>query len=185
MLFIYLLTAHLSLFSLHPGVPSKRRYKRREVEQIQKDVRKMHSLNFDHVQKILRAKRLQRQAKTGNNVIKRRPGRPRKQPLEASEPASIRKVDWADGHGLDIMASRGDGKTLGMPILERCDNLPGRQSLRPTLAPKPLEFSNHDSISATIETVVHQARAVPPLVKEGKRRGSGHSRDELWAPISQ
>ena len=113
MLFIYLPTSHLTVFSLFPGVPSKRRYKRREVEQIQKDVRKMHSLNFDHVQKILRAKRLQRQAKTGNNVVKRRPGRPRKQPLEASEPAGIRKVDWADGQGLDIMASRGDDDMRG------------------------------------------------------------------------
>uniref|UniRef100_A0AAQ5XKM8 SET binding protein 1 n=1 Tax=Amphiprion ocellaris TaxID=80972 RepID=A0AAQ5XKM8_AMPOC len=146
------------------SVPSKRRYKRREVEQIQKDVRRMHSLNFEHVQKILRAKRLQRQAKTGNNVIKRRPGRPRKQPLEESE---------------------GDGRTLGMPVLERCDNLPGRQSLRPSLTPEPLEFSNHDSISATIETVVHQARSVLPQAKAGKRRGRGHSRDELWAPTSQ
>uniref|UniRef100_A0A673A169 SET binding protein 1 n=1 Tax=Sphaeramia orbicularis TaxID=375764 RepID=A0A673A169_9TELE len=120
------------LKELASSVPSKRRYKRREVEQIQKDVRRMHSLNFEHVQKILRAKRLQRQAKTGNNVIKRRPGRPRKQPA--------------------------DGRTLGMPVLERCDDLPGRQSLRPSLTPEPLEFSNHDSISATIETVVHQAR---------------------------
>uniref|UniRef100_A0A671UYN4 SET binding protein 1 n=1 Tax=Sparus aurata TaxID=8175 RepID=A0A671UYN4_SPAAU len=124
------------------GVPSKRRYKRREVEQIQKDVRRMHSLNLEHVQKILRAKRLQRQAKTGNNVIKRRPGRPRKQPIEESE---------------------GDGRTLGMPVLERCDDLPGRQGLRQTQTPEPLEFSNHDSISATIETVVHKARSVPPL----------------------
>ncbi|XP_069565650.1 SET-binding protein [Brachyistius frenatus] len=168
------------------GVPSKRRYKRREVEQIQKDVRRMHSLNFEHVQKILRAKRLQRQAKTGNNVIKRRPGRPRKQPLEESEPTNRREEDWVDGRGLDMLASRrGDGRTLGMPVLERCDNLPGRQSLRPSLIPEPLEFSNHDSISATIETVVHQARSVPPLAKGGKRRGRGHSRDELWAPTSQ
>lgn len=168
------------------GVPSKRRYKRREVEQIQKDVRRMHSLNFEHVQKILRAKRLQRQAKTGNNVIKRRPGRPRKQPLEESEPTNRREEEWADGRGLDMLASRrGDGRTLGMPVLERCDNLPGRQSLRPGLTPEPLEFSNHDSISATIETVVHQARSVLPQAKAGKRRGRGHSRDELWAPTSQ
>ncbi|XP_072244142.1 SET-binding protein [Leuresthes tenuis] len=168
------------------GVPSKRRYKRREVEQIQKDVRRMHSLNFDHVQKILRAKRLQRQAKTGNNVIKRRPGRPRKQPLEESEPANIREEDWMEGRGLDILTSRrGDGRTLGMPVLERCDNLPGRQSNRPSLTPEPPEFSNHDSISAVIETVVHQARSVPPPAKGGKRRGRGHSRDELWAPTSQ
>uniref|UniRef100_A0A8C3GAL9 SET binding protein 1 n=1 Tax=Cyclopterus lumpus TaxID=8103 RepID=A0A8C3GAL9_CYCLU len=125
-LFIYLYSCLLSPL---PDVPTKRRYKRREVEQIQKDVRRMHSLNFEHVQKILRAKRLQRQAKTGNNVVKRRPGRPRKQPIEESA-------------------------TQGMPVLERCDDLPGRQSLRPSLIPEPLEFSNHDSISATIETVL-------------------------------
>ncbi|KAF3695863.1 SET-binding protein [Channa argus] len=167
------------------GVPSKRRYKRREVEQIQKDVRRMHSLNFEHVQKILRAKRLQRQAKTGNNVIKRRPGRPRKQPLEESETTNTREEDRVDGRGLDMLASRrADGRTLGMPVLERCDDLPGRQSLRPSLTPEPLEFSNHDSISATIETVVHQARSVPTLAKGLKRRGRGHSRDELWAPSS-
>ncbi|XP_042344934.1 SET-binding protein [Plectropomus leopardus] len=167
-------------------VPSKRRYKRREVEQIQKDVRRMHSLNFEHVQKILRAKRLQRQAKTGNNVIKRRPGRPRKQPVEKSESNNEREEDRADGRGLDMLAGRrSDGRTLGMPVLERCDDLPGRQSLRPSLTPEPLEFSNHDSISATIETVVHQARSVPPMAKGGKRRGRAHSRDELWAPSSQ
>ncbi|XP_041642736.1 SET-binding protein [Cheilinus undulatus] len=166
------------------GVPGKRRYKRREVEQIQKDVRRMHSLNFEHVQKILRAKRLQRQAKTGNNVIKRRPGRPRKQPIVEPEQQTIRKeVDRVDGQGLDMLAGRrGDGRTLGMPILERCDDLPGRQSLRPSLTPEPLEFSNHDSISATIETVVHQARSVPQPAKGGKRRSRGHSRDDLWAP---
>ncbi|XP_071755843.2 SET-binding protein [Centroberyx gerrardi] len=176
------------------GVPSKRRYKRREVEQIQKEVRRMCSLsnvlssqrNFEHVQKILRVKRLQRQAKTGNNVIKRRPGRPRKQPLEESEPTNRREEGRVDGRGLDILASRrGDGRTLGMPVLERCVDLPGRRSLRPTLTPEPLEFSNHDSISATIETVVHQARSVPPLARGGKRRGRGRRRDELWAPSSQ
>lgn len=147
----------------------------------------MHSLNFDHVQKILRAKRLQRQAKTGNNVIKRRPGRPRKQPLEESQPASTREEVWADARGLDGLASRkSEGRTLGMPVLERCDNLPGRHSLRQSLSLEHQELPNHDSISATIETVVHQARTVPPPVnKEGKRRGRGHSRDELWAPCSQ
>lgn len=187
LLFIYFEKPYLTkASSSHPGVPSKRRYKRREVEQIQKDVRRMHSLNFEHVQKILRAKRLQRQAKTGNNVIKRRPGRPRKQPLEECEPTGMRVEDRADSRALDILASRkSDGRTLGMPVLERCDDLPGRQTLRPNLSPEPLEFSNHDSISATIETVVHQARSVPPLAKGGKRRGRGHSRDELWVPPSQ
>uniref|UniRef100_A0A3Q3JCN0 AWS domain-containing protein n=1 Tax=Monopterus albus TaxID=43700 RepID=A0A3Q3JCN0_MONAL len=45
-----------------------------------------HSLH--HVNKILRAKKLQRQARTGNNVVKKRgPGRPRKHPLP-SPPSS-------------------------------------------------------------------------------------------------
>lgn len=188
----YLFTMHLislmfSICSLYllSGVPSKRRYKRREVEQIQKDVRRMRSLNFEHVQKILRAKRLQRQAKTGNNVIKRRPGRPRKQPIEVPEEGNSLEEDVAEVHGLDLLSSRrGDGRTLGMPVLERCDELPGRQGVRPGLAPEPLEFSNPDSISATIENVVHRARSVPPLAKSGKRRGRG-SRDELWSPSCQ
>ncbi|XP_072289114.1 SET-binding protein isoform X2 [Eucyclogobius newberryi] len=160
------------------GAAGKRRYKRREVEQIQNNVRRMHSLNFEHVQKILRAKRLQRQAKTGNNVIKRRPGRPRKQPVESVVASGLEQ-------GLDLLSDRrADGRTLGMPVLERCDDLPGRQSVRPSLTPEALEFSNHDSIAATIETVVHQATSVPPA-KGGKRRGRPHSRDNLWAPSSQ
>lgn len=135
-------------------------------------------MNFEHVQKILRAKRLQRQAKTGNNVIKRRPGRPRKQPLEESVAPSRRE------DGLDMLpARRAEGRTLGMPVLERCDDLSGRQSLRASLNPESLEFSNHDSISAVIETVVHQACSVPQT-KGGKRRGRAHSTD-LWAPSSQ
>lgn len=139
-------------------------------------------MNFDHVQKILHAKRLQRQAKTGNNVIKRRPGRPRKQPVEESKPANVWAENWADGRGLDTMANR---RTLGMPILERCDNLSAIQSLRPSLTLETQEHSGHDSISAAIENVVHQARSVPPLAKEAKRRSRGHSRDELWSPTSQ
>ncbi|XP_062867038.1 histone-lysine N-methyltransferase ASH1L [Trichomycterus rosablanca] len=44
--------------------------------------------NLHHVNKILRAKKLQRQARTGNNMVKKRgPGRPRKNPLP-SPPAS-------------------------------------------------------------------------------------------------
>nr|XP_040043729.1 histone-lysine N-methyltransferase ASH1L isoform X1 [Gasterosteus aculeatus aculeatus]XP_040043730.1 histone-lysine N-methyltransferase ASH1L isoform X1 [Gasterosteus aculeatus aculeatus] len=45
-----------------------------------------HSLH--HVNKILRAKKLQRQARTGNNVVKKRgPGRPRKHPLPSPLPS--------------------------------------------------------------------------------------------------
>ncbi|CAB1322062.1 unnamed protein product [Coregonus sp. 'balchen'] len=98
-----------------------------------------------------------RQAKTGNNVVKRRPGRPRKHPIDESEP---------NNYGSDI------GRGFGMPVLERCVDLPGRRSLRPSPAPQPLEFSNHDSISAAIELVVHRARSlVSPPTRGGKRRG--------------
>lgn len=138
-------------------------------------------MNFEHVQKILRAKRLQRQAKTGNNMVKRRPGRPRKQPVE--EPDVGQEEDLASALGLDLFGGRrGDGRTLGMPVLERCTDLPGRHGRQQA---EPLEFAHKDAVSATIENVVHQARAVPPLAKGGKRRGRGMSRDELWVPASQ
>ncbi|KAM9385510.1 histone-lysine N-methyltransferase ASH1L isoform 2-T2 [Pholidichthys leucotaenia] len=47
-----------------------------------------------HVNKILRAKKLQRQARTGNNVVKKRgPGRPRKHPLPSPPPSPPPVVD--------------------------------------------------------------------------------------------
>lgn len=65
--------------------------KRSVVEAMQRQARKMCNYdkilatkkNLDHVNKILKAKKLQRQARTGNNFVKRRPGRPRKCPLQA------------------------------------------------------------------------------------------------------
>ncbi|XP_036382298.1 SET-binding protein [Megalops cyprinoides] len=137
--------------SLAEHNPLKKRFKRKEIEEIQCEVRKILSTkkNLDHVNKILKVKRLQRQAKTGNNIVKRRRGRPRKQPLppDEEEPASQ------------------------MPVLERCVDLPGKRSLRAGLAPEPLEFSNHDSIMDTIESVVHMARLQPkqPPAHAGKR----------------
>ena len=117
--------------------------------------------NFEHVQKILRVKRLQRQAKTGNNVVKRRPGRPRKQPLPEPQgyPAGLR----APGEGPL-------GRTLGMPVLERCVDLPGRLG----------QYAGRDSVSVAIESVVHESRPAP-----SKRRGRASRRDELWDPSSQ
>lgn len=65
--------------------------KRSVVEAMQRQARKMCNYNkilatkknLDRVNKILKAKKLQRQARTGNNFVKRRPGRPRKCPLQA------------------------------------------------------------------------------------------------------
>ncbi|XP_069933658.1 histone-lysine N-methyltransferase ASH1L isoform X5 [Oryctolagus cuniculus] len=65
--------------------------KRSVMEAMQRQARKMCNYdkilatkkNLDHVNKILKAKKLQRQARTGNNFVKRRPGRPRKCPLQA------------------------------------------------------------------------------------------------------
>ncbi|KPP71262.1 histone-lysine N-methyltransferase ASH1L-like [Scleropages formosus] len=46
--------------------------------------------SLNHVNKILKAKKLQRQARTGNNVVKkRRPGRPRKYPLPSPPPSPV------------------------------------------------------------------------------------------------
>ncbi|KAL6465414.1 hypothetical protein MHYP_G00255470 [Metynnis hypsauchen] len=157
----------------------KKRYKRKEIEEMQCEVRKMHTFSkiltskrsLDHVNKILKVKRLQRQAKTGNNVVKRRRGRPRKQPLPTDE----------------ILAQ--------MPVLEKCVDIPSKRSLHSGLVPAQLEFSNHDSIADAIEAVVHQARAQPkPQAPQGSkhwpkaqpedqperpaRRGRGSRREE-------
>nr|XP_005892430.1 PREDICTED: SET-binding protein [Bos mutus] len=95
----------------------KKRFKRREIEAIQCEVRKMCNYtkilstkkNLDHVNKILKAKRLQRQSKTGNNFVKKRRGRPRKQPTQFDE-------DSRDQ----------------MPVLEKCIDLPSKRGQKPT-----------------------------------------------------
>ncbi|XP_026108428.1 SET-binding protein-like [Carassius auratus] len=149
----------------------KRRHKCKEVEEIQCDVQKMCTFskilttkkNLDHVNKILKVKRLQRQAKTGNNMVKRRRGRPRKQPLSLEE-----------------------GLLGQMPVLEKCVDLPGKKNLHTGLVPAQLEFSNHDSITDAIESVVHMARsqtnwhkAQPELqIEHPNRKGRGHKREE-------
>lgn len=149
----------------------KRRHRRKEVEEIQCDVQKMCAFskilttkkNLDHVNKILKVKRLQRQAKTGNNMVKRRRGRPRKQPLSLEE-----------------------GLLGQMPVLEKCVDLPGKKNLHTGLVPAQLEFSNHDSITEAIESVVHMARSQtnwhkvqPELqIERPNRKGRGNKREE-------
>ncbi|XP_053867438.1 histone-lysine N-methyltransferase ASH1L isoform X1 [Malaclemys terrapin pileata] len=74
-----------------PSSYSPHHLKRSMVEAMQRQARKMCSYNkilatkknLDHVNKILKAKKLQRQSRTGNNFVKRKPGRPRKYPLQA------------------------------------------------------------------------------------------------------
>ncbi|XP_047559797.1 histone-lysine N-methyltransferase ASH1L isoform X4 [Lutra lutra] len=82
----------ISLLSEKPQSScSPHHIKRSVVEAMQRQARKMCNYdkilatkkNLDHVNKILKAKKLQRQARTGNNFVKRRPGRPRKCPLQA------------------------------------------------------------------------------------------------------
>ncbi|XP_074851937.1 SET-binding protein [Carettochelys insculpta] len=127
----------------------KKRFKRREIEAIQCEVRKMCNYtkilstkkNLDHVNKILKAKRLQRQSKTGNNFVKKRRGRPRKQPF-----------------------SFDDDSRDQMPVLEKCVDLPSKRGQRPTLNPLILEQpASQDAVLATIEAVVNMARETPPL----------------------
>uniref|UniRef100_A0A9J7ZPD1 SET binding protein 1 n=1 Tax=Cyprinus carpio carpio TaxID=630221 RepID=A0A9J7ZPD1_CYPCA len=167
------LSFSLISFVLSSPDPSshKRRHRRKEVEEIQCDVQKMCAFskilttkkNLDHVNKILKVKRLQRQAKTGNNMVKRRRGRPRKQPLSLEE-----------------------GLLGQMPVLEKCVDLPGKKNLHTGLVPAQLEFSNHDSITEAIESVVHMARSQtnwhkvqPELqIERPNRKGRGNKREE-------
>ncbi|KAL7985741.1 hypothetical protein Chor_013673 [Crotalus horridus] len=154
----------------------KKRFKRCEIEAIQCEVRKMCSYtkvlstkkNLDHVNKILKAKRLQRQSKTGNNFVKKRRGRPRKQP-----------------------PSFDDDSRDQMPVLEKCVDLPCKRGQRLLLNSVVLEqASGQDPVAATIEAVVHMAREtsqspflpVPPprTPRVGKRKSKlqPHPEDE-------
>uniref|UniRef100_A0A672T867 Histone-lysine N-methyltransferase ASH1L-like n=1 Tax=Sinocyclocheilus grahami TaxID=75366 RepID=A0A672T867_SINGR len=57
--------------------------------------------NLHHVNKILRAKKLQRQARTGNNMVKKRgPGRPRKHPLPSPPPSPPPQTSEQENHPL-------------------------------------------------------------------------------------
>ncbi|KAM4690045.1 histone-lysine N-methyltransferase ASH1L [Rhinophrynus dorsalis] len=83
-----------SVSSRIPSSCSNHHLKRSMVEAIHKQARRMYNYdkilaskkNLDHVNKILKAKKLQRQSRTGNNFVKRRPGRPRKYPLDSILP---------------------------------------------------------------------------------------------------
>ncbi|XP_009987391.1 PREDICTED: histone-lysine N-methyltransferase ASH1L-like [Tauraco erythrolophus] len=74
-----------------PSSYSPHHLKRSVVEAMQRQARKMCNYNkilatkknLDHVNKILKAKKLQRQSRTGNNFVTRSPGSPRKYPMQA------------------------------------------------------------------------------------------------------
>lgn len=91
------------------GGYSPHHFKRSMVEAMQRQARKMCNYdkilatkkNLDHVNKILKAKKLQRQSRTGNNFVKRRPGRPRKYPLQSVVSVHSLQVSRFVGPDLD------------------------------------------------------------------------------------
>ncbi|XP_037548842.1 histone-lysine N-methyltransferase ASH1L isoform X3 [Nematolebias whitei] len=68
--------------------------------------------SLHHVNKILRAKKLQRQARTGNNMVKKRgPGRPRKYPLPSPPPSPPPVAELNQGRLRDSGAERLVGRS--------------------------------------------------------------------------
>ncbi|KAM9686551.1 histone-lysine N-methyltransferase ASH1L isoform 3-T3 [Trichechus inunguis] len=102
-----------------PSSCSPHHIKRSVVEAMQRQARKMCNYdkilatkkNLDHVNKILKAKKLQRQARTGNNFVKRRPGRPRKCPLQAV--VSMQAFQAAQFVSPELNEEEGDALHLG------------------------------------------------------------------------
>ncbi|XP_060676785.1 histone-lysine N-methyltransferase ASH1L isoform X2 [Hemiscyllium ocellatum] len=87
---------HLENSQLSPdkhNLNAGHRLKKGRIEAIQCQARRMCNFdkilatkkNLDHVNKILKAKKLQRQSRTGNNIVKRKRGRPRKRDLSLSQ----------------------------------------------------------------------------------------------------
>ncbi|XP_066458716.1 SET-binding protein isoform X1 [Eleutherodactylus coqui] len=148
----------LTFFSLSKesaNASLRNRCKRSEIEVIQGEVRKMCNYNkilstkknMDHVNKILKAKRLQRQSKTGNNFVKKRRGRPRKQPVLFDE-------DSRDQ----------------MPVLEKCVDLPNKRGQK--LHSQEPVGNKQDTVMDTIEAVIHMARETQNsrVPRNGKRK---------------
>lgn len=107
-----------------------------------------HSLH--HVNKILRAKKLQRQARTGNNVVKKRgPGRPRKYPLPSPPPSPPPVVELNQSRHRD----RGERPAGGR----------GREG---------------DTVKDAIETVVKGQRRKGPKRKHWDRDGDEDEEEE-------
>ncbi|KTF95446.1 hypothetical protein cypCar_00018437 [Cyprinus carpio] len=74
--------------------------------------------NLHHVNKILRAKKLQRQARTGNNMVKKRgPGRPRKHPLPSPSPSPPPQTSEQENHPLPER-HRGSGLWEGDTVVD-------------------------------------------------------------------
>lgn len=150
-----MLLTGFSNLSLTANASLRNRFKRCEIEAIQSEVRKMCNYNkilstkknMDHVNKILKAKRLQRQSKTGNNFVKKKRGRPRKQPVLFDD-------DTRDQ----------------MPILEKCVDLPNKRGQK--FHSQEQERNCQDSVMDTIEAVIHMARETqnPRVQRSGKRR---------------
>lgn len=108
-----------------------------------------HSLH--HVNKILRAKKLQRQSRTGNNVVKKRgPGRPRKHPLPSPPPSPPALAEL----------------NLSQPRDRGGDHLAGGRRWE------------GDSVIDTIESVVQGQRRKAPKRKHWDRDGNGEDAEE-------
>ncbi|KAM4051488.1 SET-binding protein [Anomaloglossus baeobatrachus] len=133
----------------------RNRFKRCEIEAIQGEVRKMCNYNkilstkknMDHVNKILKAKRLQRQSKTGNNFVKKRRGRPRKQSVLFD-----------------------DDSRDQMPVLEKCVDLPNKRGQK-SHSHEP-EKKSQDTVMDVIEAVINMARESQNsrVPRNGKRK---------------
>uniref|UniRef100_A0A4W3HV01 SET binding protein 1 n=1 Tax=Callorhinchus milii TaxID=7868 RepID=A0A4W3HV01_CALMI len=164
-------TESVTVSTLLPFSSSPRRkLKRREIETIQCEVRKMCNYNkilatkknLDHVNKILKAKRLQRQSKTGNNIVKKRRGRPRKNP----EPSD-------------------DDFTDQMPVLEKCVDLPSKRGPKHSQIPEVLVSTSQDTIMDTIEAVIGMVRQheLKPE-RSQKRKQEEEVGDQLDFPLT-
>ncbi|KAL0962565.1 hypothetical protein UPYG_G00341770 [Umbra pygmaea] len=81
-----------------------------------------HSLH--HVNKILRAKKLQRQARTGNNMVKKRgPGRPRKHPLPSPPPSPPPPPEMTQNRHRDRGGGSGGGTREGDTVTDAIESV--------------------------------------------------------------
>ncbi|XP_078288124.1 histone-lysine N-methyltransferase ASH1L [Rhinoraja longicauda] len=100
------------------GAAAVQRLQRERMEAMQRQARRMCNFdkilatkkNLDHVNKILKAKKLQRQSRTGNNIVKRKRGRPRKtEPCPAQPPPATNAAPPAPAEAERFAGGAGEG----------------------------------------------------------------------------
>uniref|UniRef100_A0A8C4NHN1 Histone-lysine N-methyltransferase ASH1L n=1 Tax=Eptatretus burgeri TaxID=7764 RepID=A0A8C4NHN1_EPTBU len=124
--------------------------------------------SLEHVNKLLKARKLQRRAQTGNNIVKRGPGRPRKNPVHAHCLVGSSSVQITS-------PTEGLGAHFSLESQKAVATMPTSREDPEVVLEKEPSKGPEDTITASIERVVRRAGRKPRAEhrKGVKRKADG------------